>query len=146
MQYHFIITMTNIIVGDADCLIAVVNIVDEHHERAKSALVKIAKNGVRVYFPVTAIAEALTTFQRKLSNSELTAKLFELCRDKKLLLLAVDQEIISLAGPLFKPTGSKKNTFFDAIVAATAIKYKTRIIFSFDSWYEKKGFVLAYKI
>lgn len=38
--------------------------------------------------------------------------------------------------------GSKKNTFFDAIVAATAENLGTDAIFSFDDWYPKLGFRL----
>ena len=55
----------------------------------------------------------------------------------------VDAETMQQAAKLYNPQGSKQNTFFDAIVAATAKSLKADIIFSFDKWYEKQGFKLA---
>ena len=54
-----------------------------------------------------------------------------------------DQETMRLAGKIFEKTVSKKNTLFDAIVAATAKRLGTNYIFSFDRWYSKEGFKLT---
>ncbi|MDP3732992.1 MAG: hypothetical protein Q8Q91_00480 [Candidatus Daviesbacteria bacterium] len=47
--------------------------------------------------------------------------------------------------PHHRKAVSKHNTFFDAIVAATAEKLNADGIFSFDSWYPKLGFKLVDK-
>ena len=47
------------------------------------------------------------------------------------------------AAEIFDQTISKKNTLFDAIVAATAESLKAEAIFSFNSWYPKLGFKLV---
>lgn len=43
---------------------------------------------------------------------------------------------------IFDKAKSKQNTFFDAIVAATAKKLGAECIFSFDGWYPKLGLKL----
>ena len=55
----------------------------------------------------------------------------------------VDEYAMLLAVNIFNPVSSKQNTFFDAIVAATAKKLNTDTIFSFNAWYRKLGFKLA---
>ena len=55
----------------------------------------------------------------------------------------VNEGIMQLAVGLFNPKSSKKNTFFDAIVAATAKSLNADTIFSFDGWYKKIGFNLS---
>jgi predicted nucleic acid-binding protein len=47
-----------------------------------------------------------------------------------------------LALPYFNPNGSKKDTFFDAVIAALAKKNNAVAIFSFDKGYKKTGIPL----
>lgn len=56
---------------------------------------------------------------------------------------AVDHAILTEAGELFNPDGSKKNTLFDAVVAALAKRLNADAIFSFDEWYRKIGMTLT---
>lgn len=58
----------------------------------------------------------------------------------------IDEEILKLATKYFEHANSKKNTFFDAIVAATAKRLEADAIFSFDNWYTKLGFKLASQV
>src|SRR5690242_15820876 len=124
-----------LIIGDADALIALLNPPDAHHQRAKKILVDLLKQQAQIYYPTSALAEAVTTLQRKLSNPSLAALLVEQCSSGNISLLSVDGEIMALAIKYYNPNGSKQNTFFDAIVAACANKYKATRIFSFDDWY-----------
>ena len=55
----------------------------------------------------------------------------------------VSQSIMQRASEIFEETQSKQNTFFDAVVVATAESLDTKLIFSFDKWYSKLGFKLA---
>ncbi len=59
------------------------------------------------------------------------------------LVQAVDHAILTEAGELFNPNGSKKNTLFDAVVAALAKRLDADAIFSFDEWYRKIGLTLT---
>lgn len=54
-----------------------------------------------------------------------------------------DSDVLASALTFFDPQGSKQNTLFDALVAATAKKRQSTIIFSFNEWYKKLGFQLA---
>ena len=65
------------------------------------------------------------------------------CKTAIFLIQAVDQETILTAATLFHPLASKKNTLFDAVVAATAKHLHADAIFSFDQWYTKLGLSLA---
>ena len=56
---------------------------------------------------------------------------------------AVNHAILSEAGDLFNPNGSKRNTLFDAVVAAIAKRLDADAIFSFDEWYRKIGMTLT---
>ena len=56
---------------------------------------------------------------------------------------AVDYAILTEAADLFHPNGSKKNTLFDAVVAAIAKRFNADAIFSFDEWYRKMGLTLT---
>ena len=56
---------------------------------------------------------------------------------------AVDHAILTEAGDLFNPNGSKNNTLFDAVVAVIAKRLNAVAIFSFDEWYRKIGLTLT---
>lgn len=131
------------IIVDSDALIAIVNKDDLMSSKAIKTLENLYKQQAKLIYPVTTIAETITTLQRKLSNPKLAAEVNQMIMDSHFSIAAVDQEILYLAQSIFNPKGSKQNTFFDAIVAAVAKKLKADAIFSFDVWYQKSGFTLA---
>lgn len=131
------------VVGDADILVALYFKKDALRDRVKNISRKFLKTGVKIIFPNTAIAEAITTMQRKLSNSTAAALLNQDYKKGILEVEYVDEQIMQNASDFYNPKGSKKNTFFDALVAATAKKLNSETIFSFDDWYKKLGFKLA---
>lgn len=132
-----------LLIGDSDMLIALLNKEDIHHRKTLQILHVLTQKDARIYFPTTTIVETITTMQRKLSNAALVSLVIEKLTSQQLSLLSVNQVIIEEAVKIFAPSGSKQNTFFDAVVAACAKKYHADAIFSFDKWYEKKGFTLA---
>lgn len=133
-------TAITVVIGDADSLIAIFLDYDSNHKRATSTLKKLNLAGVTTIYPNTAIAEAITTLLRKHSNPKLASYLTEQYRDNRFAVEYVDEKIMKLATEIFNPKGSKQNTFFDAVVAATAKKLSADAIFSFDEWYKKLGF------
>lgn len=132
-----------IIVGDADSLIALTFKDDANNKRAEIISEMIVSRGYEVIYPITAILEAITTLKRSMSlareahflNSQYQKRIFNIDY--------VDEEAALSASKIFETTVSKKNTIFDAIVAATAEKLEADAIFSFDDWYPKLGFKLA---
>jgi predicted nucleic acid-binding protein len=133
--------MSNILhIADADGLIAMINKKDTSHENAKKIIQLITEQDEKLFFPSTAITEAITTVQVRLQNPALARELAK--KIGTLPIIAVDTKILEIAVDLYNPDGSKKNTMFDAVVAATAKKYGTQTIFSFDGWYRKIGFTL----
>lgn len=131
------------IIGDADILIALISEEDELHDRAKSISNTLSKKKVAIIFPNTAVVEAITSFQRKLSKPKHAAYLKDQYLKGILTVEFVDKQVLDKAAEIFNPYGSKKNTLFDAIVAATAQKLNADALFSFDSWYTKMGFKLV---
>ena len=134
---------TNVIIGDADGLIALISEDDAHHQTAYDIIVKINDKGLTLLFPTVTIAETITTFTRKYNNPQAAANLTNEILEGPLKMVDTTDYIMKKATKIFDPQGSKKDTFFDAVVAATAKEYKTKYIFSFDKWYQKQGFKLA---
>lgn len=129
-------------IGDADGLIAILSKNDAHHKTAVAIVTKIISQGEEILFPSTAVVEAITTLQVRLENPQLAKQAAEQVLNGALSIIPVDAEILGLAAQLYKPEGSKKHTMFDATVAATAQKYGTKTIFSFDKWYKTKSLTL----
>lgn len=134
---------TSIIVGDSDGLIALFNPNDAHSDEAMTLLEQIGRVDTRIVFPSTTIAETITTFARKLNKPTVVEKLVSEIKSGNIIIEMVDSKLVEDALELFHPKDSKQNTVFDAIVAAIAMKLEAVAIYSFDSWYEKVGLILA---
>lgn len=134
---------TLIIVADADSIVAQAVASDSNHKLTLDLAQKLAEQGAHILFPATAIAEAITTLQRKFSDPQLAAITLELFADATISIENIDQEVIREAKKLFDPNANKKNTFFDCIVAAVAKKHHADAIFSLDDRYGKLGFKLV---
>lgn len=131
------------IVGDADALVALAHQADSHHAEAKRISRSLIARGALVIFPATAISEAITALQRKFARPDEVGQLLKDIAAETLFVRNVDAAIVKSAIEFFRPRGSKQNTLFDAIVAATAKEENADAIFSFDDWYRKQGFTLA---
>ena len=134
----------SIVVADADALIALALENDPNHKRAQQIAESLMRNLATIIFPVTVFPEAITSLKRAanqpekahLINRQYLAGVFE--------VEYLSPDIMKKAAEIFdKKAVSKKNTLFDAIVAATAEKLEANAIFSFDDWYGKLGFKLA---
>lgn len=137
------INKNSLVVADADILVGLYFKNDVLHDKIKNINKNFLEKGAKIIFPNTAIAEGITTLHRKLSNSTAAALLNQHYKKRILEVEYVDEEIMQEAAELYNPEGSKQNTFFDAIVAATAKSLNADAIFSFDDWYIKVGFKLA---
>jgi len=135
--------MDKTVIADSDSLIALLNVDDANHTKAVGQLEKLIGQGYRIIYPATVIVETTTTFQIKFSNPRLSDQIVKMTAQAQLPVETVDQRIIDKAIVLFSTSGSKKNTLFDAVVAATAQIMNAEAIFSFDKWYETKGFKLV---
>lgn len=139
-------TEKNLVVGDADSLIALFLYYDANNKLATSTLKKLNDAGTTIIYPNTAIAEAITTLLRRHSNPNLASYVVSQYRNNRFTVEYIGEEIMKLATDIFNPKGSKQNTFFDAIVAACAKTLSVDFVFSFDDWYSKLGFKLASEV
>jgi len=132
-----------LVVVDADAIVAQVSTGDNLHDKA----IKIAKNlaqlNAQVFYPATAITEAVTYIQRVLGSGAAACAITIAFTDPTINVVEINQNTIKHAAQFFSPTTSRKNTLYDCIVAAVAEEYKAEAIFSFDKFYKKKGFKLA---
>lgn len=135
--------MMNLVVGDADSLVALADNQDTNHSRAVAVSKWLHSHNVEVVFPNTAILEAITALKR-VKNLPEKAQLINIQYLSGAFTLAfVDEATQRQASVRFGKTVSKKNTIFDCLVMETAIKFNTKIIFSFDNFFTKQGFELA---
>lgn len=132
-----------IVVADCDALMALALENDPHYKQAQQIANSLTQRLVPIIFPVTVFPEAITSLKRAanqpqkahLLNRQYLAGVFQ--------VEYISAQIMKRAAEIFDQAISKKNTLFDAIVAATAETLKAEAIFSFDSWYPKLGFKLA---
>ncbi|HYT40972.1 MAG TPA: PIN domain-containing protein [Methylomirabilota bacterium] len=132
-----------LVIVDADAIISFVYIDDENHHRAKQLMQQLVVTDVSLLFPTTAICEAITVLRGKLNRPEDAKRILAKFQSGDFPVQAVDHAILTEAGTLFNPNGSKKNTLFDAVVAAIAKRMNADAIFSFDEWYRKIGLTLT---
>ena len=128
--------------AEAEGLIALVHSNDLHPTIVKAISNYVDSHPIAVLFPLTAMFEAVTALQRKLTKPELAKMLLENVKAGKLPVNYIDESAFTEAVTFFNPLGSKQDTLYDALVAALA-KQANGVIFSFDQWYKKQGFMLA---
>lgn len=131
--------MSKIVVGDADCLIALALENDPLHKRAVAISNKLNEQSATVIFPVTVFPEAITSLKRAFNQPEKAHLINTQLQQGAFRVEYIDQEIMDRACQIFDKAHSKQNTLFDAIVAATAEKLGADFIFSFDHWYTNLG-------
>ncbi len=132
----------NIAIGDADALIALAYEEDSNHNRAKKALETLSARRYEVIYPNTALLEAITALKRAKNLPEKAHLINQQYQSGAFTVEFIDELIQRQASIRFEKTISKKNTIFDCIVIETAIKFNTRIIFSFDDFFTKQKFQL----
>jgi len=135
--------VSKVIVGDADAIIALALENDPHHKQALTINSILVREKAVIIFPFTALPEAITTLKRALNQPDKAHRLSKQLGQGLFHVEYPNQEILCKASQIFETAVSKKNTFFDAIVAATAKSLEADAIFSFDEWYTKLGFRLA---
>ncbi|MEK7521438.1 MAG: PIN domain-containing protein [Patescibacteria group bacterium] len=132
-----------VVVADADAIIAQSQQDDANHKKAQEVSTRLVELNARVIYATTTIAEAATHMQRVLNNTASAYGTALEATTASMEVAEVNQQTLTTALRYFSPTTSKKNTFFDCIVAAVAEEKQADAIFSFDKFYTKKGFKLA---
>lgn len=132
-----------LVIVDADALISFVYVDDQNHRKAKQIMQQLVTSNVYLLFPTAAICEAVTVLRGRLNRPEDAKRIVAKFQSGDFPVQAVDHAILTEAGALFNPVASKKNTLFDAVVAAIAKRLHAEAIFSFDEWYRKIGLSLA---
>lgn len=128
-----------VIIADADIIISLYYPDDVNHQKVSGLVAKAVDSFYVIKYPNTAILEAITALKRSLNKPEVAALVNKNFQNGELNIVYVDETIQKLASEIFAKEKSKKNTIFDALVLATAKTVKAAAIFSFDSWYSKKG-------
>lgn len=132
-----------IIVVDADAIIAQANPNDANHTRSLFIGGNLSHLQARLIYPASAVVEAITVLQGRLGSGIAAQGLAVSFTNLHMQIAEINQATIAIALHYFSSTMSKKNTFFDCIVAAVARKYNADAIFSYDRFYSKKGFTVA---
>lgn len=137
-------SVSKIVVGDADSLIALVNDRDIHYTNVRRIVSVLEEKNYTILYPNTAILEAITTLKRKLNltvKAQLVARQF---LEGAFLLVWVDEEIQKDALERFTSAArSKQHTVFDSIVASCVKRVAADGVLSFDRWYRTLSIPLA---
>src|SRR3989344_2978722 len=128
------------VIVDADAIIAQASLNDQHHNAATKISESLTKMNAQVIYPATAIAESNAYMQRVLNSTASAYGTAVVFADLNVQVAEINQNTLRNALKYFSPETSKKNTLFDCIIAAVAEEYKADAIFSFDKFYERKGF------
>lgn len=128
---------------DADGLVGGLNKEDIHHPSSIKILEKLVKERADIIYPATVIAEAATLLQIRLNKPLLADQILEFLTKGELKVESVDGELLRSAVLFLDYPRRKHATLFDAVVAAVANKYHADAIFSFDNFYQRRGFKLA---
>ena len=132
-----------VVVVDADAIVAQAYPNDSNHERAVEISNRLNNLGAQVIYPASAILEATTVLQARLNSGATAYGTAVVFSDPNVQIAEVNQKTLTNALGNFSPTTSKKNTLFDCVVMAVADENDANAIFSFDKFYESKGFKLA---
>lgn len=132
-----------VVVVDADAIIAQVNADDAHHLMAMRIAKKLNELEAEILYPASAIVESVTHVQRVLNDSGKADEIITVAMGSNFRVIEVNKLVLKLASHYFDPKSTKKNTLFDCVVAAIAKEYDADAIFSFDKFYKKQGFKLA---
>lgn len=136
--------MSKIVVADADALIALSLENDPHHHKAVAINHQLIQQEAIIIFPATVFPEVVTTLKRAFNQPKKAHAINRQYLAGAFQVEYLSGDIMKKAAEIFdKQAVSKKNTLFDAIVAATAEKLEADAIFSFDDWYPKLGFKLV---
>lgn len=132
-----------IAVADSDALIALALEKDPNHHQAIAISSLLLEQSADIVFPVTVFPEAITSLVRAANQPQKAQLLNRQFQQGAFHVVYIDNGIMLRASQIFAEARSKQNTFFDAIVAATAEKLHADSIFSFDQWYPKLGYTLT---
>jgi predicted nucleic acid-binding protein len=127
---------------DADALIGLIHETDALH----SSCLKIAKYLHRrkflLFIPYPIVLEAATTLakDKTIKRPDLAARLLKDYATVEKTFF--DTQVGEAVAEIYQSKTSKKNTPFDYYVLACARKNNIKLVFSFDSFYEKNGLVL----
>lgn len=130
-----------VVVADADALISLTLEKDPNHGKAIQLASLFAKKNVEVVFPATVFPEAITSLVRAANQPQKAHLINQQLQQGSFQIDYPENKTLVRASQIFEGSHSKQNTFFDAIVVATAEKLNTKTIFSFDKWYSKLGFI-----
>lgn len=137
------------LIVDSDALIALFNKDDSNFSKAKILFESFYEQKTRLIYPSTTLVETIDTIQRRLKKYEIAEQIAQLIAGAEFAIESIepiDGAYLKEAVKYFKSEKDNRKTLADAVVVAVAKKNNADGIFSFDEWYQKLGFKLAYEL
>jgi predicted nucleic acid-binding protein len=138
-----------VVIVDSDALIALFNKDDANAQKAEKLFQMLYEEKARLIYPATTLVETIDTMQRKLKKHAEAAQIIKLIATAQFAIESIEPingQCIKEAAHFFEAGKTKRTTLADAVVAAVAKRNNTKLIASFDEWYEDQGFILATKM
>lgn len=130
---------TTIAIVDSDALIGLARDDDALHQQCIAISQYLEEQNIETFIPYAVVLEAATMLARVINRGDLASKLLQ---DYEPIDEDIDIEVFDAVAKLYAKKSSKKNTPFDHYVLALAKKNNIQYIFSFDSFYKKRGLTL----
>ena len=133
------------VIVDSDALIGLIHKDDALHKVCSEILMYIVQNNFSVVMPYAIVLEAATALARSkaIKRPDLAVSLLNYYLTAAKGNYNFDFEVADLVAGLYDVKTSKKNTPFDHFVLAVAQKNDIKYVFSFDTFYRKRGLTLA---
>lgn len=132
-----------IMIGDRDGLIALISEKDANHKVTFTIVKRSYENDIEIVYPAAIVAEAIVALIRKYKDQKRANIIIDQTLKEPIRINDTTHLTLKKAATFYNPHKTAKDTYFDTIVAATAIEYKTNLIFPFDKFYKKINFTLA---
>ena len=137
------VRLSKLVLVDSDALIGLVHDTDELHEGCLKIANYFVENGFETVVPFSIVLEAATALakDKTIKRPDLAKRLLSEYSNSSQPY--IDEEVASIVAESYDSNTSKKNSPFDYYVLSVAKRNNINLVFSFDSFYEKNGLVLA---
>lgn len=133
--------MQNNIFVDADALVAISDISDSNHKKARQLAAILEEENLSLYISSFAFGEAVTVASQNVSLKK-AIELGKKIKQGMCSIIDVNSKHIDKAFVRFSKQTSKNSRFTDVVNMVLMDELKINTIFSFDDYYPKNGYKL----
>jgi predicted nucleic acid-binding protein len=128
------------VIADTSALVSMTIESDTNHALAVAGAHHILKEASSVLIPAELLAETVNLLGKKFGRERAIATGRKLTQDEAFVVVDTNEQIRSRALDLMEHSPGS-TSFTDCLVVATAEHYRTRLIYGFDMYFSKLGYI-----